>query len=88
MRVDLILMDVKMPKRDGFEVVRELKGDPSTAKMPVILFTGSESYWMELLDRCIELGVNDWLRKPFRFEDLMEKIEKALGEGPGRRQAA
>ena len=78
--IHLILLDVKMPKLSGFDVCRTLKGSPSTAKIPVIVFTASESQWQALIDRCIEIGATDWLKKPFQTRELMTKIHQALGE--------
>ena len=77
---DLILIDAKMPKLDGFQTCERLKTDPSTASIPIILFTGSSDYWRGLTDQCIKLGVTDWLRKPFRSNELLEKVHRALGE--------
>lgn len=81
--VALILMDVRMPKLDGLEVCRQLKAKAATAKIPIILFTGSTSYWQHLADRCIELGVADWLKKPFRSQELLDKIRRALNQEDG-----
>ena len=79
--IHLILLDVKMPKRNGYDVCRILKRQPATAKIPVIVFTASESQGSMLTDRCIEVGAADWLKKPFRTHELMAKIHRALGEG-------
>ena len=78
---DLFLIDLKMPKLDGFQVCERLKGDPATARIPIILFTGSETEtrWQGLTAQCIELGVTDWLRKPFRSNELLEKVHHVLG---------
>ena len=78
--IHLILLDVKMPKLNGYEVCRMLKRRPATAKIPVIIFTASESQFQLLTDRCIEVGAADWLKKPFRTHELMTKIHRALGE--------
>lgn len=76
--IDLILLDLKMPKLDGFEILSRLKepGSP-TKKIPVVVFT---AYSEQLQDRCQELGIKDLLRKPFRTAELVEKIRIALGE--------
>ena len=76
--VDLILLDIKMPKLDGFQVCERLKAAPATAKIPIIVFTASSIHWQQLTDRCIELGVTDYLRKPFRSQELLERVRKAL----------
>lgn len=77
---DLILLDVKMPKKNGYEVCRQLKTTAATSAIPVIIFTASEAHWAHLGDRCIEAGANDWIKKPFRTKDLMQKIHRVLGE--------
>ena len=77
---DLILLDIKMPKMNGYDVCRHLKTAPATAAIPVIIFTASEAYWSRLGDRCIEVGASDWIKKPFRTKELMAKIHKVLGE--------
>jgi CheY-like chemotaxis protein len=76
----LILLDIRMPKLDGYEVCRQLRQAPITAKTPIIVFTGSTAQWQKLTDRCIELGITDWLKKPFRSKDLLEKVHRALGD--------
>ena len=78
--VDLILIDVKMPKLDGLQVCKQLKNSPTTAKIPIIVFTASMAQWQQLADRCVELGVTDWLKKPFRSQELLSKIHHALGK--------
>ena len=76
--IDLILLDIIMPKLDGFEVVKKLKENPATAKIPVILFTASSARWQEIINRCVELGVSACLRKPFQSKELIEKIRQIL----------
>lgn len=78
--IDLILLDIKMPKLDGFEVVKRLKQNPATAHIPVILFTASSARWQYLTEQCKELGLADWIRKPFRSQELVEKIQMVLKE--------
>jgi len=79
--IDLIIMDVKMPKLDGFQVCKQLKSNPTTAKIPIIIYTASERHFLNLADRCMELGVSAWLKKPFQSEELLEKIHHVLGRG-------
>jgi len=81
--IDLVLLDLKLPKLDGFEVCRRLKKDPSTAQIPVIIYTASEARWETLMDRCVDLGVNDLLRKPFNTQELITKVHQVLqGKSP------
>ena len=82
----LILLDIRMPKLDGYEVCRQLRQEPSTARTPIIVFTGSTAQWQKLTDRCIDLGITDWLKKPFRSKDLLEKVHRALGDDASPRE--
>ena len=77
--VDLMLLDIKMPKLDGFEVCKRLKENPVTQKIPLILFTASSARWQNITEKCAELGVADCLKKPFQSKELIEKINQALG---------
>ena len=81
--VDLILLDVRMPKLNGFQVCKRLKADPQTARIPIVVFTASSSNWQHIMDQCLELGIADWLKKPFRSEELLGKIHHALGDQRG-----
>ncbi len=78
--IQLILLDIKLPKVNGYDVCRALRRRPATSKVPIIVFSASESQLLHLADRCIEAGANDWLQKPFRTHELMMKIHRALGE--------
>jgi two-component system alkaline phosphatase synthesis response regulator PhoP len=81
--IHLILLDIKMPKLNGYDVCRTLKGQPVTAQIPIVVFSASESHLQHLADRCIEVGAKGWLRKPFRTQELMKKVRQALGEEGG-----
>ena len=76
--IHLVLLDVKLPKLNGYDVCRSLKQRVKTAHIPVIVFSASESHMQKMADRCIEVGAVDWIRKPFRTMDLMQKIRHAL----------
>lgn len=78
--IHLVLLDVKLPQMNGYEVCRALKRQPATAAIPVIVFTASERQLQTLADRCLEIGAADWLKKPFRSDELMAKIHRALKE--------
>ena len=76
---DLILLDLVLPNIHGFEVLKRLKQDPETEKIPVIILTNLEK--MEDVKEAIELGANTYLVKTqYRIEEVMEKVKKALGE--------
>lgn len=75
-RPDLILLDVMMPKLDGRDVLRRLKADPATARIPVIVCSARG----EQSDRLVglELGAHEYLDKPFRLDMLLRRIEYLL----------
>lgn len=72
----LVLLDLKMPKVDGMEVLKQVKGDARTRTIPVVLLTSSK----EERDRAsgYELGANSYLQKPVDFDDF-RKMVKLLG---------
>jgi len=81
--IHVVLLDIMLPKLNGYEVCRALKRQPATSHIPVIVFTGSESQMEQLGDRCIEVGATDWIKKPFESKELLAKIHRALGEEEG-----
>ena len=76
---DLILLDIMMPKMDGMEVLTRLKGDPSTASIPVILLTAKVLY--EDVLGGYKLGADEYITKPFTRTQLMTSINRHL-RGP------
>ena len=73
---DLVLLDVMMPKVDGFTVCRILKGSGKTVLIPVILLTALRSH--EDRVRGIEAGADDFISKPFDRDELLAKIRSLL----------
>lgn len=85
-RPDLLLVDVKLPKIDGFEVLRILKADAELRGIPVLLMTAIED--VRSRSRAIELGADDWLSKPYRVFEVQQRIRNALRASRGDQQAA
>ncbi len=76
---DLVLLDLILPKIDGFEVLRRIKEDPETKEIPIIVLTNLER--MEDVDRVSELGAITYLVKDnYTLEEVVEKIKKTFGE--------
>lgn len=67
-----ILLDLNMPKKDGREVLKEIKQNPEWKKIPVVIFS-TTSNEQEML-RCYELGANSYVTKPNSFEHLLEIV--------------
>ncbi len=74
---DLILLDVILPKMNGFEVLESLKEDKETKEIPVIILTNLEQ--MENIDRALELGAKTYLVKTnYTLTEVVEKIKQTL----------
>ena len=73
---DLIILDVMMPKMDGFAVCVTLREDDTTASIPILMLTGLCSYISQLTG--LESGATDYLVKPFDPEQLVSKVEALL----------
>jgi DNA-binding response OmpR family regulator len=75
---DLILLDIMMPGIDGWETLTRLKRDPETATIPVIIFTAREHARGH--QKSAEMGAADYFRKPFEPDELIELVEKHVGQ--------
>jgi CheY-like chemotaxis protein len=72
-RPGLILLDLNMPKKDGREVLRELKADPELRQIPVLVLTTSKAE--EDIHRSYYLGANSYITKPVTFSSLIEVMQ-------------
>jgi CheY-like chemotaxis protein len=82
----VVLLDLKMPKVDGIEVLRQIKGDPTLKMIPVVVMTSSREE-QDLLNS-YQLGVNAYVVKPVKFQSFVEAVQQVgafwavLNEGP------
>lgn len=70
----LILLDINMPKVGGIEVLKQIKGDERTRKIPVIMLTSSKED--PDIDKCYDLGANSYVVKPVGFESFMKAVSE------------
>jgi len=70
----VILLDLKMPKVDGIEVVRQLRCDPRTRLIPIVILTSSRE--SRDLDECYRIGVNAYVVKPVHFPDFISVVRQ------------
>ena len=75
-RPDIILMDLGLPRVDGWEATRQLKADPATQRIPIIVL--SAHAMTNDRDNALRAGGDDFDTKPIRFQSLLGKIEALL----------
>ncbi len=70
----VVLVDIKMPKVDGIEVIRRMKSDEQTRCIPVVVLTSSRE--SRDLDECYRLGVNAFVVKPLQFTEFVQAVKQ------------
>jgi two-component system alkaline phosphatase synthesis response regulator PhoP len=78
---DLILLDIMMPELNGFEVCKQLKGNPETSKIPVIFLTAKENEIDEILG--LEIGADDYISKPISPRKVLARIKSVIRRTSG-----
>ena len=74
---DLVLLDLKLPKIDGSEVLRQLRSDARTSRLCVVVFTSSSE--PADIARCYALGCNSYVIKPVTYENYIEAVRNIAG---------
>jgi DNA-binding response OmpR family regulator len=74
---DLILLDIKMPKKDGLEALQELRNHQGTQAVPVIMVTTRGE--RENVDKAFDIGCDDYVTKPINGTELFSKIRDLIG---------
>ncbi len=70
----VVLLDIRMPKVDGTEVLRRIKADPALRKLPVIMLTTTDD--AREVERCHQLGCNGYVQKPVDYEKFADAIQR------------
>lgn len=74
---DLILLDLILPKKSGFEVLKELRGNPATKRIPIIVLTNLEG--SEDIERALDMGATTYLVKAnYNLDDIVAKVALVL----------
>ena len=79
---DLVLLDVMMPRLSGFEVCKQIKADPKTHNVAVIMVTALDQ--PSDIDRAVEVGTNDFITKPINKAELLLRIRAMLAHRRGQ----
>jgi chemosensory pili system protein ChpA (sensor histidine kinase/response regulator) len=74
---DIVLLDIEMPRMDGYQFAKQVRNDPKTQNIPIIMITSRSGEKHRA--RAIEIGVNDYLSKPYQESQLIAAIESLLG---------
>ncbi|WP_156499478.1 response regulator, partial [Oleiphilus sp. HI0061] len=74
---DVMLLDIEMPRMDGFEVATLVRHDERLKDVPIIMITSRTG--QKHKERALSIGVNEYLGKPFQEHDLLENIERFIG---------
>lgn len=72
-RPDLIILDLNLPRKNGWQVLEEVKSDPKLRSTPVVIFSTSEA--PHDIGNCYRLGANSYVRKPGNLQDFMAVIQ-------------
>jgi adenylate cyclase len=83
---DLVLLDIMMPKLSGYDVLERLKKDDRTRDLPVIMISAVDD--LDSVVRCIEMGAEDYLFKPFNPVLLKARVSASLDKANLRRNSA
>ena len=72
---DVVLLDMEMPRMDGYELVSVLRSQPQFANLPVVMLTSRSG--TKHRQRALDLGVTDYLVKPYQDENLLATLRRA-----------
>lgn len=70
----LVLLDIRMPRVDGIEVLRRLRATPSTAALPVLMLTTTDS--PHEIERCYQLGCSLYVTKPVSYDEFSDALQR------------
>ena len=73
---DLVLLDLMLPEEDGISILKKLRNDPKTKKMPIILLTAKSSEYDKVMG--LENGADDYVAKPFSMMELLARVKALL----------
>ena len=78
--IDLVILDVRLPGIDGYEVCRRLKSQPDSRSIPVLMYSASFNH---VENKAFESGADDFIVKPFAIDALLSKVKENLVKPKG-----
>src|SRR5258708_15345572 len=81
---DLIILDIQLPDVTGFDLCRMIKNKPELRSIPIIMVTGTASSTEDKV-KGFQLGIDDYMLKPFEMPELLERVRAVLRRSEGRR---
>ena len=78
---DIIIMDMRLPKMNGFEATKRIKENPKTASIPILSATALNGPGDR--ERCLAAGCDDYIAKPFTHKELLTAVKKLLDKASG-----
>lgn len=75
---DLLVLDLMMPKADGYTVIERVRSDPNLKNTKILVLTGYPS--PENIERATQAGADDWLAKPFNMNNFCDRVKELMGK--------
>jgi len=83
LRPDLVLLDLKMPKLDGYQLCKTVKADPNLRSTLILVCSASSSLGLSPEKRCLQIGADGYVRKPYDVRKLLQEISRLLTQRKG-----
>lgn len=83
-RPQLILLDIMLPDEDGIQILKRLKGKPTTKEVPVIMLTAKSAEYDKVIG--LDEGADDYITKPFGIMELLSRVKAVLRRSPGEKE--
>jgi CheY-like chemotaxis protein len=79
-RPDLVMLDLKMPRLNGYQVCKAVRADPDLSRTLILVCSGSNSLGLSLENHCLLIGADGYVRKPYDVKKLLQEISRLLAQ--------
>jgi CheY-like chemotaxis protein len=80
LRPDLVLLDLNMPKLNGYQVCKMVKADPNLSGTLILVCSGASSLGLYPEKHCLQIGADGYVRKPYDVKELLQEISRLLAQ--------